>query len=173
MRTTGQAVIMDLLNDFTCLRRDQIERFMRINHGSNSGQVEHMLGQLRYLNEVMIKGDFVMLPQRRIMAEVIAAFDIMFEITAGTKLSVNPGEPPYILFYTIPGNESAGIYGVVYVSRGKELRIGARLKNTRDSGLTLIVILEFLEQQQYFAAVENVYFAIHDGTKYRYFTGSG
>ncbi len=146
---------------------------MRVNRGSTNNQVHHMLKQLRYFGEITMREDYVSLPNRPSRPDVLAAFDIMFELSAGNKISVMSSEKPYVLIFTVAGRNSAAVYAIVAVKRGREQEYALRLPGKRSSALTLILLLETLEQQQYFDAIENVYFAYHDGSKYRYFDGGG
>jgi hypothetical protein len=110
-----------------------------------------------------------MLPRRPVNTETLTAVDIMLEVTARQKVNIFTGRAPYALFFTADGGKNPGYYGIVVVKQGMEYDIAHRVINNRSMEVTLIIVLESTEQKQYFAAVKKAFFALYDGSKYRYF----
>ena len=172
MKSKQQSAIMDLLKDFKCLRVIHIERYMRIHFDSTEKQVRPMLSQLRHMGDVMLNGELVMLPHRPVNHDVLAAFDIMFEVTAENKAILFPGKPPCSLYFTVDGVNNSRFYGIIVVKLGGEHELAINIINNRSPDITLILILQDIDQNQYFGAVKNAFFVLRDGGKYRYFNNS-
>ena len=173
MMTAEQMIIMELLEGFQSLRRDHIVRYMEINYGFADNQVAAMLSQLRYLGKVMFKGDYILLPRRAVNYDIAVAFDVAYEIASGEKIHVTPGDSVFSLFFNVEDGEDCVLYAVAIVKSGCEYDIASKLVQRGDAGTTFIIVLDDIAQRRYFGGLRNQIYAVHDGTKYRYYNADG
>ena len=161
MTTIEQEYILRLLGDFNCLRVSHMERLVRAKYGKNAKAVAAMLRQLRVMGKVRLDGETVSLVYSTAHDDVLTAFDVMLDMTRGAVESVEPAAPPFTLIFTT----AADTAGIIAAGEGRGGKI------PKNEAMTIVIVLNNMEQRQYFADGKNRYFALRDENgRYKYFS---
>lgn len=172
MITVYQNDILTLLKDFKCLRGSHIKKYMAAKHNSTDEQLTKMLTQLIFLGKIRRDGSFIMLPGRKTNPEVIRAFDVVMDVTHGYVDSIYSASEPFTIMFSVRADAEATSYNKFGVAAAKpcfESSLCERLSSA-DSTLTVIFVLESIEQQKLLKIENKHYFAIKgENDKYDFY----
>jgi len=131
-----------------------------------------VLRQLRYMQKLRFESEsLVTLPsiiQHSGDISILAAIDIMLDISKDAPLDVGGESPPFSLRFLTDDGNRVGSYGVVVVEQGNETMINFQVEEVTGNR-TIIYLIENKEQRTLIKTTQHHYFAVKDGKKYRYY----
>jgi hypothetical protein len=174
--TPEQDLVYGVLEKTGCLTAEQALRILRASYdASNLDRALGVFNQLRHMQRLYLKPDnMAILPhlaQKPADADMLAAADVMLDLSNGKPLEISAKKPPFKLCFLAEHGEKIGSYGVVIVQPGEEDAANRALEET-DTRRTVIFLLSESAQRPLLKTAQQHYFAIPDGDKYRYFKGN-
>lgn len=162
--THQQAYILDLLSKTRCMKTSQIRWFLLRAYKTTDEYIDRQLQQLRYLNQVWIEGEYVLLPERKRDDELITAVDIMLCFCNEGLPSFCEGTSPCKLVFFVPmANEKVNIFRLFFVPAGKEQIISLESqKQNKPHDHTVLFYLQNEEQIQRLQTERKAYFVLQN-----------
>ena len=170
----GQARILRILEKTRVLTVEQAYRITKavIKKASNASTLRSPR-QLRYVQKLrFLSDDVVALSSSESISidhDMLAAIDVMLDISDCTPLDVGGESAPFKLRFLTDDGERIGNYGVILVPIGHEDIVNFQLEEVNTSGQKLIFLLSDLAQRDKIKTSQPHYFAVKDGDKYRYY----
>ena len=176
--TPEQDYILSILKVVKVLRKSQAVRLLKKLDGSKNEQCwERCFGQLGHIRKIAwLSDDLFTMPllQRNAVDEdMLQAVDVMLDLTDIRVQSLSSSKPPYNLCFLAEQKKDFGSYAIIIARPGTEAVITASLNNSGQDGRTVVFILSDPSQTQGIKTSLPHFFAISDGSKYRYFSGGG
>ena len=172
--TPDQEYLMSILGAVKAMRKTQAYRLLgKLDAGKTAQYVDRCLEQLRHMQKISLAGDMLMLlreydapPDK----DMLAAIDIMLDLTDIRVRSISASTPPYKLCFLAEQKKGLGNYAVIAVPIGTERMVTAGLDSSgQDSRtITIIFLLSDLSQAGSVKTALPHFFALPDGGKYRY-----
>jgi hypothetical protein len=135
-------------------------------------QLRH-LGKIRLANDRLADDGLAVLPRladKRVDSDMLAAADVMLDISNGAPAAIASDRPPYKLCFLAERGDRLASYGVVMAVPGEEPRVNFLLDADKTER-TVVFITRDAEQTERFTTALPHYFAVRDGGRFRYFKG--
>ena len=176
--TPEQGYILSILQETKFMRKDQVFKLLNsVDSRITAGYTDRCLGQMRHIRKITWRTDDVIclpdLYKEPKDDEMLAAIDIMLDLTDFKILVVSAGPAPYKLCFLTEQSASLGSYAVIIVAPGSEEMITASLHGADPESRTIIFLLPEILQKNNIETALPHFFAVYDGGKYRYFKGGG
>ena len=160
-------------------------RFMRVNQACkllkliDEAKVEiyavSLLKQLKHMEKIAWKSEKVFalpsLYRDSVDEEMLAAIDIMIDLTDSKILSLSANNPPYKLCFLTEQGDNVGNYAIISVAPGSEMTVTATLSAAATDTRTVIFLLSDISQKNKIKTTLPHFFALYDANRYRYFKG--
>jgi len=174
LMTNVQEYLLSVLEQTICMKTNQAGRLINIAGLQKSGpHINSILRQLRYLGKIIFFGnDIISLPYHGYYdSEMLAAIDIMLDMTEKNILAVNTNQPFKLCFLTELEN-GIGNFAILPVPAGMEKGLAALVAETNAEKKTVIFLLADIRQKALLNLKTPHYFAIRDEAgEFRYFKG--
>lgn len=161
--TRQQAYILDLLSKTKCMKISQLRWFLRRAYSVTDEYIDRQLRQLRYLNQVWIDGEYIMLPERKRDDELITAVDIMLCFCSDGLPSFCEGTSPCKLVFFIPSeNKKVNVFKLYFVPQGQEPIIS--MESQKQNKPPDHTVLFYLQKNQIplLQTTQNAYFVLNN-----------
>ena len=172
--TKDQAYIIMVIEATGFLRVSQVSRLLEKTGGvKSSAYIPGVIRQLRYMQKVyLLPEDLISLPYlsgRPADEDMLAAVDIMLDLTKSKVLAVSTGKPPYKLCFLTDAGADIDSFGVIAAPPGEERKVNFLLEGDSLCQRTVVFLLRDLEQKALFKTSMPHYFAIFDEGTLRYY----
>ena len=173
--TQDQKRIMSILDKTQVLTTAQVFCILKVsNERATEAYALRVIQQLRYMQKLRFESEDIitlpdMVPQRDKNDLILAAVDIMLDISEGAPLEVGSKSTPFILRFLTDNGDSIGCYGIIAVPLGGAARVNFQLEDISSVKQTIILLLADLKQREEIKTTRPHYFAVKDGNKYRYY----
>jgi len=162
MINKAKAAVVDLLNNLQCLRLFHVQEYLRGAFSGDSWLIDKTLNQLKTAGYIAIQNGLIMLPGRKPNENILRAADVMITLTKGRFIRVIRGDKLFTLIYAIHSKTGGEAYfGIIMTKLWSEEHICRELQ-TIDESITIIFVLETMEQQIRIHIKNNHYFALSD-----------
>jgi len=176
MTTPDQEYILSILNTTKAMRKLQAALLLKkLDSGKTEQYVDHCLGQLRHIRKIALIKELLTLPHLYNAVpdeDMLAAVDIMLDLTDKKVLAVTASAPPYKLCFLSEQKNGIGNYAIAVVHPGLEPIITASLLNSAHENRTVIFLLSELSQAERIKTTMPHFFAVPDSGKLRYLSGN-
>ena len=168
---------MNILRVLEKTRLLTVAQALRIVKAANERATEpyslRALRQLRYMQKIRFESeDIIALPdivQRDAATDMLAAVDVMLDISDGAPLDVGGESVPFALRFLTDDGERVGSYGIIIVPENGEARVNFQLEEVKTNAHTIIFLLADHIQRTLIKTTQPHYFAVRDGDKHRYY----
>lgn len=171
MLSDRQKYLLDAMEKLRCIRTDQLSQLSQRRFGTLPQQFGRDIRQLCYLNKLMISGDAVLLPGRTRHDDLIAAVDMMLQLSGDSVLDFAIGVPPCSLFFFL---EAAGgrvnVFKVIPVARGRERPVLSQLDRICGS-YTILFHIENRAQIDLLHTKPPYHFVVFEENRYVFLKG--
>jgi hypothetical protein len=138
------------------------------------GHPARVLRQLRHLGKVRLAGDGIaVLPRladKSVDSDMLAAVDVMLDISSGAPAAIASDRPPYKLCFLAERGDRLSSYGVVAAAPGEEPRVNFLLDADKTERTVVFIPRDAAQTERLKTALPH-YFAVRDGGRFRYFKG--
>ncbi|MDR1065716.1 MAG: DUF5697 family protein, partial [Oscillospiraceae bacterium] len=143
------------------------------------GHPARVLNQLRHLGKVRLAGDrldgdgIAVLPRladKSVDSDMLAAVDVMLDISNGAPAAIASDRPPYKLCFLAERGDRLSSYGVVAAAPCEELRVNFLLDSDKTERTVIFITRDAAQTERFTTALPH-YFAVRDGGRFRYFRG--
>ena len=107
--------------------------------------------------------------KRDVARDILAAVDVMLDISDGTPLDIGGESAPFALRFLTDDGERVGSYGIIIVPPNGEARVNFQIEEVSTNAYTIIFLLADHTQRELIKTFQPHYFAVRDGDKYRYY----
>ena len=170
--TPDQEYIMLVLQAAKVMRKTQACKLLsKLDSRKTDQYTGRCLDQLRYMQRVYLTGDMLMLPRlynAPADEDMLAAIDIMLDLTDIRIHAISASTPPYKLCFLAEQKNGMGSYAVFAASPGSEALISAKLQNSGQNVHTVIFLISEISQAESIKTAMPHFFALPDGGNYRY-----
>jgi hypothetical protein len=172
LTTPEQERLYTIIDKTGCMTTAQAERILpQKNPDAPESFSARVLRQLQYQQKVRFVSESVLtlphLVERAPDRDMLAAVDIMLDITNGAPMDMSVKTPPFKLCFLAEQNGQIGSYGIIIAVPGNERRLNFQLEGTERR--TVIFLLTSPKQSEKIQTTLPHYFAVADCGKYRYF----
>lgn len=165
--TKDQKLLLEILEKFGSLRKDQIEFLLR--HEYSWVQTEKTYKILSMYGHIKIYGNTVSFPDKSFDTKTIDAVDIMVNIAGESLVQYQKGNEPFLVTFFKEKDGKLWRYDVCSVAFGTEIVINADLENINTKYRKIIFLLEREEQIPALHVNCEHFFAIKQNNKFHYF----
>jgi hypothetical protein len=135
--------------------------------------VKRLVSQLAHMQKIYPATDGIVAASHPINAppdaDMLAAVDIMLDVSGGRPLALKRGTPPYKLCFLAEAECGIGSYAVIAAETGREIELNFALEGMRDEKRVIVLILENERQSKKLTIKSPHFFAIRENEKIRYF----
>ena len=175
MTTPDQEYILSVLGATKAMRRAQAYRLLgKLDGRKTERYADRCIEQLRHMRKIRLNGDMIALPLLHDAPPdegMLAATDIMLDLTDIRVCAVSASVPPYKLCFLAEQKNGMGNYAVAIARPGAEALLTASLQNSDHAGRTVIFLLSGISQAEGIKTSLPHFFALPDGGKHKYLSG--
>jgi hypothetical protein len=139
-----------------------------------AGYVERLAAQLAHMQKAYPATEGLITAPRLVSAppgaDMLAAVDIMLDVSGGRPLALRPGAPPCKLCFLVETEYGIGGYAVISVEARRETALNFILEGM-DEKRVIILLLENENQKERLKIGLPHFFAVREKGKIRYFEG--